>query len=50
LLPGERESGSRIITNVVGIENTVYPLSIYDKAEKESLSDKELFQLLKSIS
>jgi len=40
-----------IITNVVVvIENTVYLRNIYNKAEKESLSDKELFQLLKSIS
>lgn len=44
-----KSGGARIITNVVIIENTVYLLNIYDKSEKENLTDKELSQLLKSI-
>lgn len=41
--------GARIITNLVVTNNTVYLLSIYDKAEKENLTNKELDELLKSI-
>ena len=42
-----KSGGSRVIT-CVKIENkTVYLLSIFDKSEKESISDKELDTLLK---
>jgi len=41
-----KRGGARIITNVVVTENTVYLLSIYDKSEKDSISDKELGELL----
>jgi len=44
-----KSGGSRIITHVVVTENTVYLLSIYDKSEKETLSDKELEELLNEI-
>ncbi len=44
-----KSGGARIITNFVVTDATVYLLSIYDKSEKENLSDKELDQLLKSI-
>jgi mRNA-degrading endonuclease RelE of RelBE toxin-antitoxin system len=44
-----KSGGARIITNIVVTDATVYLLSIYDKSEKENLSDKELDQLLKSI-
>jgi mRNA-degrading endonuclease RelE of RelBE toxin-antitoxin system len=44
-----KSGGARIITNFVIADNTVYLLSIYDKSEKESLSDKELDELLKHI-
>jgi hypothetical protein len=44
-----KSGGARIITNFVVTDASVYLLSIYDKSEKENLSDKELDQLLKSI-
>ena len=44
-----KSGGARIITNFVIAEDTVYLLSIYDKSEKENLTDKELDELLKYI-
>ena len=44
-----KNGGARIITNIVVTESTVYLLSIYDKSEKENLTDKELVELLKAI-
>ena len=44
-----KSGGARIITNVIIVEHTIYLLSIYDKSEKDSLSDSELNLLLKSI-
>lgn len=44
-----KSGGARLITNFVVIEDTVYLLTIYDKSEKENLTDKELAELLKSI-
>lgn len=44
-----KSGGARIITNVVVTQTTVYLLSIYDKSEKETISDKELTELLKYI-
>ena len=44
-----KSGGGRLITNIVVADNIVYLLSIYDKSEKETLSDKELEELLKSI-
>ncbi len=44
-----KSGGARIITNIVETDASVYLLSIYDKSEKENLSNKELDQLLKSI-
>ena len=44
-----KSGGARVITNFVVTENTVYLLSIYDKSEKENLTDKELAELLKFI-
>ncbi len=47
---GKGKSGdARIITHVHIVENTVYLLSIYDKSEKENISDKELIELLKEL-
>jgi len=45
-----KSGGARVITNIVVTETVVYLLSIYDKSEKENLTDKELEGLLKSIS
>ncbi len=44
-----KSGGARVIANFVVTHATVYLLSIYDKSEKENLSDKELEDLLKSI-
>jgi hypothetical protein len=44
-----KSGGARIITNIVVADNEVYLLSIYDKSEKENLTDKELEELLKFI-
>ena len=44
-----KSGGARIITNIVISDATVYLLSIYDKSDKENLSDKELTELLKFI-
>ena len=44
-----KSGGARLITNLIISETTVYLISIYDKSEKESLSDKELDDLLKYL-
>ncbi|MDR1962456.1 MAG: type II toxin-antitoxin system RelE/ParE family toxin [Planctomycetaceae bacterium] len=44
-----KSGGGRIITNFVVKNSTVYLLTIYDKSEKESLTDKELAGLLVCI-
>jgi len=44
-----KSGGARVITHLVITEATVYLLSIYDKSEKEILSDKELEELLKYL-
>ena len=41
-----REGGARIVTNFVVTDQTVYLLSIYDKADKENITYKELDELL----
>lgn len=44
-----KSGGARIITNIIIAEKIVYLLSIYDKLEKENLTDKELYELLKFV-
>ncbi|MCU0376480.1 MAG: type II toxin-antitoxin system RelE/ParE family toxin [Chitinophagaceae bacterium] len=44
-----KSGGARVITNFVVTDETVYLLSIYDKSEKENLTDKELTELLAFI-
>jgi mRNA-degrading endonuclease RelE of RelBE toxin-antitoxin system len=44
-----KSSGARLITNFVIADETVYLLSIYDKSDKENLTDKELDELLKDL-
>lgn len=41
-----KSGGARIITNFVITNETVYLLSIYDKSEKENLTNSELEDLL----
>ncbi len=44
-----KSGGARAITHVYIVEETVYLLTIYDKSEKEDLTDLELLDLLKYI-
>ena len=44
-----KSGGARVITNFVVTDNTVYLLSIYDKSDKETLTDKELIDLLQFL-
>ncbi|MCH8556150.1 MAG: type II toxin-antitoxin system RelE/ParE family toxin [Schleiferiaceae bacterium] len=44
-----KSGGARVITNIVVDDTTVYLLTIYDKTDKETLSNKELEELLKSV-
>ena len=41
-----KRRGARGITNFVISETTVYLLSIYDKSERDTLTDKEIAELL----
>lgn len=41
--------GACVITCVVAVAETIYLLSIYDKSEQDSLSDKRLQELLQLI-
>ena len=44
-----KSGGARLITNIVISKNIVYLLSIYDKSDKENISDQELDNLIKLI-
>jgi mRNA-degrading endonuclease RelE of RelBE toxin-antitoxin system len=44
-----KSGGARVITNVAVRENTVFLLTIYDKSEKENISDKELQELVDQL-
>ena len=44
-----KSGGGRVITSLVIRENAVYLLSIYDKSEKENLTDRELQELLSQV-
>lgn len=44
-----KSGGSRIITCVKVVAGAVFLLSIYDKSEKENLSEKKLDELLKYV-
>jgi len=44
-----KSGGARVITCVVAVREEVYLLSIYDKSEQETLTDKRLKELLKQI-
>ena len=45
-----KSGGARVITHFFITASTVYLLSIYDKSEKDSLTDKELKELLSFIN
>ena len=44
-----KSGGARIITNIHICNETVYLLSIYDKSDKDNLSENELIKLLSEI-
>ncbi len=44
-----KSGGARVITHVLIQEETVFLLSIYDKAERETISDKEIKELLDQL-
>jgi mRNA-degrading endonuclease RelE of RelBE toxin-antitoxin system len=44
-----KSGGARVITNFIIADQIVYLLSIYDKSEKENLTDKELKELIQLI-
>ena len=45
-----KSGGARVITHFYVTKETIYLLSIYDKSDKENISDKELQELLKHIN
>jgi len=45
-----KSGGARVITNFVINENTVFLIAIYDKSEKDNLTNLELYELLKFVS
>lgn len=44
-----KSGGFRLITRVRITHNTIYLLSIYDKAERDSISDKEILDILRTL-
>jgi hypothetical protein len=44
-----KSGGARVITYVVTPDETIFLLSIYDKSEQVSISNKELTDLIESI-
>lgn len=44
-----KSGGARVITNIIIEDEIVYLLSIYDKSDKENLTNKEIRELLKSL-
>ncbi|MDZ7777592.1 MAG: type II toxin-antitoxin system RelE/ParE family toxin [Bacteroidales bacterium] len=44
-----KSGGARVITHVIAIREHVYLLTVFDKSEKDNISDKELQELLKMI-
>jgi len=44
-----KSAGGRVITHVKLTKNNVYLISIYDKSDKDNISDKELRDLIKDL-
>lgn len=44
-----KSGGARLISYVAIIEQRVILLTIYDKSDKENISDEELFNLIKAV-
>ena len=44
-----KSAGSRILTYVIDSQSVVYLLTIYDKAERDEISDNDIIDLLSDI-
>ncbi|XDD51155.1 type II toxin-antitoxin system RelE/ParE family toxin [Leptospira sp. WS92.C1] len=44
-----KSGGARVVTCVFLIDKIVYLVSIYDKSEKENISDKELQKIIQDL-
>lgn len=44
-----KSGGARVITHIVVSDSSVFLLSIFDKSDKENLTDKELKELLEYL-
>ena len=44
-----KSGGARVITHIIIEDTKVFLLTIYDKSEKENITDKELQELLSQI-
>lgn len=44
-----KSGGARIVTNILISNATVYLLTIYDKADKDTITNRELDELLKQL-
>jgi hypothetical protein len=44
-----KSGGARIITNFLFVDSAVFLLAIYDKSEKNNITDKELQERLQNI-
>jgi mRNA-degrading endonuclease RelE of RelBE toxin-antitoxin system len=44
-----KSGGARVMTQIKVVNQTVYLFSIYDKGEKENISDNEIKELIKEI-
>jgi mRNA-degrading endonuclease RelE of RelBE toxin-antitoxin system len=44
-----KSGGARVMAQVKVVNQTVYLFSIYDKSEKENISDNEIQELIKDI-
>ena len=44
-----KSGGARVITYMIAVREDVYLLTVFDKSEKENISDQELQELLKMI-
>lgn len=45
-----KSGGARIITNIQVVNKKVFLISIYDKSEQSTISEKQLLELLKYIA
>lgn len=45
-----KSGGAKVVIHVVVTDKVVFLLDIYDKSEQDSISEKELAELLKMIS